>query len=205
MNFYVTDYISFSYTCRTSDVSQISSIIPFLLKYTYTLPDSACTQVTCTLPDSACWKYTYSLPYSDFTQVHLYLIPIVLKYTYTQPDSACAQVNLYLIALVLKYTYTLHYSSCTQVHQSTLFLLYSSTPLHYLFRLYYNLSLLTPQSTIIRQAIWTSQHTRTSESVGCTEWPVAGRHSLGLSLTNVLSASFFIRIKVDCYYYYYWL
>ena len=174
------------------------NLIPLVLKYTYTLPDSACIQV-----------HLYSTWFRLYSSTPiLYLILLILKYTYTLPDFACTQVHLYstwfslysstpilyLIPLVLKYTCTLPYSACTQVH------LYST-----FFRLYYNLSLLTPQSTIIRQAIWTSQHTRSSESVGCTEWPVAGRHSLGLSLTNVLSASFFLRIKVDCDYYYYWL
>ena len=118
-------------------------LIPLVLKYTYTLPDSTCTQV-----------HLYSTWFRVYSSTPiLYLIPHVLMYTYTLPDSACTQLHLYstwfrlysstpilyLIPHVLRYTYTLPDSACTQLHlYFTWFRLYSSTLL-YSLSVYFNI------------------------------------------------------------------
>jgi len=106
--------------------THILYLIPLVFKYTYTLPDSACTQVQL----YSTWFCLYS------STPILYLIPLVLKYTYTLPDFVCTQVHLYstwfrlfsstpilyVIPLVLKYTYTLPNSACTlHIHSIYIF------------------------------------------------------------------------------------
>ena len=110
-------------------------LIPLVLKYTYTLPDSTCTQV-----------HLYSTWFRVYSSTPiLYLIPHVLKYTYTLPDSACTQV-----------TYTLPDSACTQIHlYSTWFHMYSCTPILYLIPLVLNYTYTLPDSVCTQVLCYT--------------------------------------------------
>ena len=82
-------------------------LIPLVLKYTYTLPDSTCTQV-----------HLYSTWFRVYSSTPiLYLIPHVLMYTYTLPDSACTQLHLYftwfrLYSSTLLYSLSVYFNIC---------------------------------------------------------------------------------------------
>jgi len=108
-------------------------LIPLVLKYTYTLPDSACTQV-----------HLYSTWFRLYSSAPiLYLIPLVLKNTYTLPDSACTQVRLYSTWFHL-------YSSTPILYLIPLVPgLYSSAPILYLYLLWLLLDVFLDNGALI--------------------------------------------------------